>query len=105
MITPVTLPVTVAFCFLLVVPLALRVAAAFADRAARARGVRGVGFLRGVTPRAASVVGELAKAPARFCLTTVRMAPSVTWSLRSWATASAYAAFAWTTALAAARRP
>src|ERR1019366_718968 len=60
MVIPVTLPETVSFCFLLVVPRAMRVALAFAAEAAFWAAVRGAGTLRGSSPNTSSVSGALA---------------------------------------------
>ena len=54
-VTPVTLPVTKAFCFLLVVPRAMRVAFAFAVAAARFAAESGTYAFLGVISNAVSV--------------------------------------------------
>ena len=54
-VTPVTLPLTASFCFLLVVPRAVRVAFAFAAAAAFCSLVLGAGTLGGSRPKSASV--------------------------------------------------
>jgi hypothetical protein len=58
-VTPVTLPVMAAFCFLLVVPRASRVALAFAARAASCAVVKALRGFLGLSPKSASVDSAL----------------------------------------------
>ena len=72
-LTPVTFPVMVAFCFLLVVPRAARVAFAFADAARRAAADRGCRGFFGWMSKAARVVVSLtyrAATSLRMCATS-----------------------------------
>ena len=87
--TPVTFPVTVAFCFLLVVPRALRVASAFAVAAARAAADSGLGIFLGWMASSVRTVGALLNINATTSLTPLTVFPSAA----SAATMAALASF------------
>ncbi len=77
MVTPVTFPVTVAFCFLLVVPRAFRVASALADAAARAAVERGARGFFGAMSKAARIAASPENIPAIVDLSVLTAAPLV----------------------------
>ncbi len=98
MVTPVTSPVIEDFCFLPVVPRALRVALAFAVAAARASADRGLGDFFGAMASSARVVGALLNINATTSLTSFTVSPSWASARRAVAIAPRYAAFAGATA-------
>ena len=76
MLIPVTLPVTASFCFLLVVPRALRVASAFAAAAASSVPVRGAGAFRGSRPNRARMSVAVPNIASRFRLRASTTGPT-----------------------------
>ena len=102
-VTPVTLPDTFAFSFLLVMPRASRVARSFAVAAMRASADRGTRAFFGAMSRAARAVVLLVNIAAMFALIALTVVPSRRSNCSSAALASASAVFADSTAATALR--